>query len=152
MIQVPDRIQIVNHVLEETWVRVDADKMMRVFINLIKNAIDAMPEKGTLEIRSRQTGENVEIAFADTGTGIPNEVLPKIFSPLFTTKAQGMGFGLAICKRIVDSHGGTIAVKTAVNKGTTFTITLPIKPKVEVGGEKTWINIPESLLSTTTKA
>ena len=74
MIQVPDRIQIVNHVLEETWVRVDADKMMRVFINLIKNAIDAMPEKGTLEIRSRQTGENVEIAFADTGMGIPDEV------------------------------------------------------------------------------
>ena len=152
MIQVPDRIQIVNHVLEETWVRVDTDKMMRVFINLIKNAIDAMPEKGTLEIRSRQKGENVEIDFADTGTGIPNEVLSKIFTPLVTTKAQGMGFGLAICKRIIDSHGGKIAVKTEVNKGTTFTITLPIKPKLEIGGEKTWINIPESSLSTTTKA
>ncbi len=152
MIQVPDRIQIVNHVLEETWVRVDADKMMRVFINLIKNAIDAMPEKGTLEIRSCQIGENVEIAFADTGIGIPDEVLPKIFAPLVTTKAQGMGFGLAICKRIVDSHGGKIAVKTEVNKGTTFTIILPIKSKSEVGGEQTWINMPESLLSTTTKA
>ncbi|MGA3290085.1 MAG: PAS domain S-box protein [Candidatus Bathyarchaeia archaeon] len=152
MIQVPDRIQIVNHVLGETWFRVDADKIMRVFINLIKNAVDAMPEKGTLEITSRQTKDNVEIAFVDTGTGIPDETLPKIFSPLFTTKAQGMGFGLAICKRIIESHRGTITVKTAVNKGTTFTITLPIKPKVECGGEKTWINMPESLLSTTTKA
>jgi PAS domain S-box-containing protein len=152
MIQVPDRVQIVNHVLEESQVRVDADKMMRVFINLIKNAIDAMPEEGTLEITSRQTRDNLEIAFADTGMGIPDEVLPKIFSPLFTTKAQGMGFGLAICKRIIESHGGTITVKTAVNKGTAFTITLPIKPKLEVGGEKTWINMPESLLSTTTRA
>ena len=132
MIQVPDRIQIVNHVLGESSVRVDADKMMRVFINLIKNAVDAMPEKGRLEIRSRQIGGKVEIAFADTGTGIPEEVLPKIFSPLFTTKAQGMGFGLAICKRIIEAHGGTITVKTAVNKGTTFAITLPIKPKLEV--------------------
>src|SRR5208283_2205372 len=150
MIQVPDRIQIVNHILGETWFKVDADKMMRVFINLIKNAIEAMPEKGTLEITSHQTKDKLEIAFADTGMGIPEETLPKIFAPLFTTKAQGMGFGLAICKRIIESHGGTISVKTAVNKGTTFTITLPIKPKLEVGGEKTWINMPESLLSTTT--
>jgi len=151
MIQVPDRIQIVNRVLGETWFRVDADKMMRVFINLIKNAIDAMPEKGTLEITSRQTRGKVEIAFADTGIGIPEDVLPKIFSPLVTTKAQGMGFGLAICKRIVESHRGTITVKTAVNKGTTFTITLPVKLKTEFVGEKTWINMQESLLSTTTK-
>jgi PAS domain S-box-containing protein len=152
MIQVPDRIQIVNHVHEETLIWVNADKMMRVFINLIKNAIDAMPEKGTVEISSCQTRDCEEIAFADTGIGIPDETLPKMFSPLFTTKAQGMGFGLAICKRIVESHGGTITVKTAVDKGTTFTITLPIKSKLEVGGEKTWINMPESLLSTTTRA
>ncbi|MGD0072214.1 MAG: PAS domain S-box protein, partial [Candidatus Bathyarchaeia archaeon] len=149
MIRVPDRIQIVNHVLGETRIRVDADKIMRVFINLIKNAVDAMPEKGTLEITSRQTRDNLEIDFADTGMGIPEETLPKIFSPLFTTKAQGMGFGLAICKRIIESHGGTITVKTTVNQGTTFTVTLPVKSKVEVGDEKTWINMPESLLSTT---
>jgi signal transduction histidine kinase len=145
MIPVPDRIQIVNHVLGETRMRVDADKIMRVFINLIKNAVDAMPEKGTLEITSRQTKSNLEIAFADTGKGIPDETLPKIFTPLFTTKAQGMGFGLAICKRIIEAHGGTITVETAVNKGTTFTITLPLKPKVKVEGEKTWVTMPESM-------
>jgi PAS domain S-box-containing protein len=129
MIHVPDRIQILNHVHEEITIRVDADKIMRIFLNLIKNAIDAMPEKGTFKISSCKTKDYVKIAFADTGTGIPKETLPKIFMPLFTTKAQGMGFGLAICKRIVEAHGGTITVKTAVNKGTTFTIALPTKPK-----------------------
>jgi len=129
MIKVPDRIQIINNVQEEIWIWVNADKIMRVFINLIKNAIDAIPEKGTIKITSCQTKNNMKIAFVDTGKGIPKETLKKLFTPLFTTKAQGMGFGLAICKRIVEAHGGTITVKTAVNKGTTFTIALPIKPK-----------------------
>lgn len=127
MIQVPDRIQIVNHVDEEVCIWVDADKMIRVFINLIRNAIDAMPEKGTIEITSCQRNNFVEIAFADTGKGIPAEVLPKLFTPLFTTKAQGMGFGLAICKRIIEVQRGTIKVETAKDKGTTFTINLPAK-------------------------
>ena len=130
MICVPDRIQIINHVHKETKINVDVNKIIRIFVNLIKNAIDAMPEKGTLEIRSCKTKDCVKIAFADTGTGISKETLSKIFMPLFTTKAQGMGFGLAICKRIIEAHGGTITVKTEVNKGTTFTVALPIKPKV----------------------
>jgi signal transduction histidine kinase len=100
---------------------------MRVFINLIKNAIDAIPEKGTIIITSCQTRNYMKIAFTDTGKGIPEETLKKLFTPLFTTKAQGMGFGLAICKRIVEAHGGTITVKTVINKGTTFTIALPNK-------------------------
>jgi len=136
-VQVRERIQIVNNVDEEIWVWVNAEKMTRVFINLIKNAVDAMPEKGTLEISSCQTKDSVEIAFADTGIGISKEILQKIFMPLFTTKAQGMGFGLAICKRIIEAHGGTIKVETEVNKGTTFTVTLPVKPKVKVVGEET---------------
>ncbi len=63
--------------------------------------------------------------------GISDDVLPKIFSPLFTTKAQGMGFGLAICKRIVEAHGGTITVQTKKNKGTTFIVTLPLEINME---------------------
>jgi PAS domain S-box-containing protein len=129
MIKVPNRIQITNNVQEEIWIWVNANKMMRVFINLIKNAIDAIPEKGTIIITSCQTRNYMKIAIADTGNGIHEETLKKLFTPLFTTKAQGMGFGLSICKRIVEAHGGTITVKTAVNKGTTFTIALPIKPK-----------------------
>ena len=151
MVQVPERVQIVNHVVGETQIRIDADKIMRVFINLIKNAIDAMPDNGKLTITSHQTRENMEISFSDTGNGIPKETLTKIFTPLFTTKAQGMGFGLAICKRIIDAHEGSIKVETEVNHGTTFTITLPLKQKTKIGGEKTWLNMPESLLSTTTK-
>ena len=140
MIQVPDRIQIANHVDEEVGIWVNTEKMMRVFINLIKNAVDAMPEKGILEISGCQTRDCVEITFADTGTGIPEETLQKLFTPLFTTKAQGMGFGLAICKRIIEAHEGTLTVKTKVNKGTTFTITLPLKPKANVECKKRCVN------------
>ncbi len=129
MIQVPERIQIINNVPDTIWIWVNADKMMRVFINFINNGIDAIPEKGIITITSCQTRNYMKIKFSDTGKGIPEETLKKLFTPLFTTKAQGMGFGLSICKRIVESHGGTITVKTAINKGTTFTIALPIKPK-----------------------
>ena len=84
-----------------------------------------MPNGGTLEISSCQNEENTEFIFADTGSGISEDVIGKIFTPLFTTKAQGMGFGLAICKRIVEAHGGKISVESTLNKGTTFTISLP---------------------------
>jgi PAS domain S-box-containing protein len=150
MIQVPENVKIVNNVLQTQPLMADSDKMKRVFINLIKNAIDAMPNGGELTIDCKVKG-NFEISFADTGTGINDEVLPKLFSPLFTTKAKGMGFGLAICKRIVEAHGGSIAVKTEKNRGTTFTLILPIEPKLEVGGENVWINMPKSSLSMMTK-
>ena len=132
MVQVPERIQIVNHVSQETFIWVNADKMIRVFTNIIKNAFDAMPQNGTLEIRSAQYRNCIKIAFEDTGVGIPEETLRKLFTPLFTTKAQGMGFGLAICKRIVEAHGGIIKVKTEVNNGTTVTISLPINRQIEI--------------------
>jgi signal transduction histidine kinase len=151
MVQVPENIKIVNNLLHKQILMADPDKMKRVFINLIKNAVEAMPNGGKLTIDGKLKG-NFEISFEDTGVGISDEVLPKLFSPLFTTKAKGMGFGLAICKRIVEAHGGTITVKTVKNQGTTFTITLPIEPKVEVGGETIWINMPKSSLSMTTKA
>ena len=80
-----------------------------------------------LKLQVANRSNLVEIAFADTGKGIPAEVLPKLFTPLFTTKAQGMGFGLAICKRIVEVHGGTIKVESVKDKGTKFIINLPVK-------------------------
>jgi PAS domain S-box-containing protein len=150
MIQVPENVKIVNNLLHKQTLKADPDKLKRVFINLIRNAIDAMPDGGKLTICGKVKGD-YEISFEDTGTGIKEEVLPKLFSPLFTTKAKGMGFGLAICKRIVEAHGGSITVKTVKNQGTTFTIALPIEPKLEVGGEKIWVNMPQSSLSMTTK-
>ena len=151
IMQVPDRVKIVDKTLGKPVIKVDKTKMVRVFMNIIKNAVDAMPTGGTLQIKSTEKKGNVEVSFADTGIGMPEETLGKLFSPLVTTKAQGMGFGLAICKRIVEAHQGKITVQSVEGKGSTFTVIVPIEPKVKDGGEATWINLPESLLSTTTK-
>jgi PAS domain S-box-containing protein len=149
MVKIPENVKVINVTSEEFTLRIDKNKIERVFINLVKNAIDAMPNGGTITLSCIQKDGRIEITFADTGTGIPEEIMPKIFSPLFTTKAQGMGFGLSICKRMVEAHGGTITVKTEKGKGTEFTVTLPIETKQIPLGEKIWINVPEALLSTT---
>ena len=123
----PRNVQLIDSTQSSPRINVDVDKMKRVFINLIKNAVDAMPKGGKLTITSENVNGNVKFVFADTGMGISDEHLRRIFEPLFTTKARGMGLGLSICKRIVEAHGGTIAVESALNKGTTFTIILPIE-------------------------
>jgi PAS domain S-box-containing protein len=151
LVQVPERVKIIDETLEEPVIRADKAKMERVFINIVKNAVEAMPKGGTLRVKSTQTDGDVEISFADTGVGMSKETLGKLFSPLVTTKAQGMGFGLAICKRIVEAHHGRISVESVEGEGSTFTVTIPTEPKLKDGGEETWVNVPESLLSTTTK-
>jgi len=148
LVKVPKHIQVLDLTKNKPKIRVDVPKMKRVFVNIIKNAVDAMPEGGKLTITSKKVDGKLEIVFADTGVGISKDVLKKIWTPLFTTKAKGMGFGLPICRRIVEAHGGSISVESTVNKGTTFTVTICIKPKLE-GGEKTWVSMPESLLLTT---
>ncbi len=124
-IQVPDNVCIVNQINSEVCVKVDKDKIVRVFDNLIKNAIDAMADGGNLTIKTAKTSK-LCIFFADTGEGISEENMEKLFTPLFTTKAKGMGFGLSICKRIIEAHDGTISVETVLNKGTTFILELPL--------------------------
>ena len=125
----PNNVKILDRTQSFPPICVDAGKIERVFVNLASNAIEAMPNGGVLEISSSQNDENIEFTFADTGEGMTAEVMAKIFTPLFTTKAQGMGFGLAICKRITEAHGGKISVKSILNKGTIFTVSLPIRPK-----------------------
>jgi signal transduction histidine kinase len=127
----PNNVQLIDLTENTPTIKVDVDRMKRVFINLIKNAIDAMPDGGKLTITSEKANDKVKIAFADTGMGIYEENLKKLFGPLFTTKAKGMGLGLAICKRVVEAHGGTISVESAVGKGTVFTIIIPIEPKLD---------------------
>jgi PAS domain S-box-containing protein len=151
LIQVPARVKVIDDTLEEPEVRVDKAKMVRAFINLIKNAVDAMPEGGTLQVKSTQANGNVEISFSDTGIGMSEETLEKLFTPLMTTKAQGMGLGLAICKRIVEAHQGKISVQSVEGKGSTFTLTIPIEPELKDGGEKAWQVLSESSLSMTTR-
>jgi signal transduction histidine kinase len=99
--------------------------MSRVFTNLIKNAVDAMQGIGKITIAAKESNGSTEFAFTDTGPGIREEILPKLFLPLFTTKAQGMGFGLAISKRSIEAHGGKIYAESEPKKGTTITVELP---------------------------
>jgi PAS domain S-box-containing protein len=126
-IHVPDHLNIINNATDDVKMFLDVQSMEKVFTSIIKNAIDASPEKGSIKIQSMLKGQNIEISFTDSGIGIPESILPKLFAPLVTTKAKGMGMSLAICKRIVESHEGKIDVESTVGKGTTFTINLPIK-------------------------
>ncbi len=100
----------------------DIDKMEIVFINLMTNAIEAMNKSGSITISSIETKNEIIIEIEDSGPGIINDNLEKIFEPLFTTKTTGTGLGLASCKNIIERHQGTISVK---NNPTTFTIKLP---------------------------
>jgi len=153
IVGVPDKVKLIDKTNDEPKMMVDTTKIVRCFVNLIKNAIDAMPEGGTLEVQSVQEGGNVGFVFKDTGIGMSEEIMAKLFSPLFTTKAQGMGFGLAICKRVVEAHGGTIIVQSSSGKGTRFIVTLSVNPKLEVAVEEEWENMQNMqdplLLSTT---
>jgi two-component system NtrC family sensor kinase len=108
----------------------DRSQLQQVFLNLIVNAVQAMDERGTLTIRTARTPDEgmVEIAFSDTGHGIPPEAIDRVFDPFFSTKqgGQGTGLGLAIAYGIVTRHRGTIAVQSRLDHGTTFTIRFPV--------------------------
>jgi PAS domain S-box-containing protein len=150
-LKIPRNVRIVDETQGEPRLKIDVKKMRRVLTNIVKNAIDAMPKGGSLTIRSEKATDNVVFSISDTGTGMSRETLSRIWSPLFTTKAKGMGFGLPICKRFVEGHGGKISVESLVGEGSTFTVTLPIEPRTEEKDEKVWVNLPESLLSTFTR-
>jgi|CXWL01.1.fsa_nt_gi PAS domain S-box-containing protein len=103
----------------------DPNQFEVVFTNLILNAIQAMNNVGKIDIRISDKDDFVSIEVQDSGPGIPSELLSKIFDPLFTSRQIGTGLGLPSCKNIVENHGGTITVNTALGKGTTFSIRLP---------------------------
>lgn len=118
-------------------VMAQADQLRQVFLNLVINACDAMPNGGSLCITTHAMSATTDqhaavvIRIADTGIGITPEHMPHLFEPFYTTKPQGTGLGLAITAHIVTQHGGQITVDSTVGIGTTFTITLPIRPKRE---------------------
>jgi two-component system, NtrC family, sensor kinase len=126
--QLKDRIQVQKSLEAVPLVRVMPSQINQVFLNLITNAAQAMPERGTLSVQSRRNGEQVEISFTDSGSGIPASVLPKIFDPFFTTKpvGEGTGLGLSIVHKILTSHGGDITVDSVAGHGATFTVRLPV--------------------------
>jgi signal transduction histidine kinase len=105
----------------------DPDQLGQVFRNVILNAIQAMPDGGRLAIRSETPDRGwAAVSFADTGAGMSVETLLRVFEPLFTTKAKGIGLGLAHSKTLVDGHGGTIEAQSELGKGSTFTVRLPV--------------------------
>ena len=107
-------------------VYIDPEQMKQVFLNLIINAVQAMPDGGVLEIGSRRDGLEIVCTFSDTGIGISNEQQKNLFTPFYTSKKNGTGLGLAIVHRILESHKGRITFMTEENKGTCFIISLPI--------------------------
>jgi CheY-like chemotaxis protein/anti-sigma regulatory factor (Ser/Thr protein kinase) len=103
-----------------------ASELREVFVNLIVNAVDAMPQGGCFSITCARKGNRLRLCFADTGTGMPDDVRERIFEPFFSTKgAQGTGLGLAVSYSIIERHGGLLKVESEVERGTTFTIDLP---------------------------
>jgi two-component system, OmpR family, sensor histidine kinase VicK len=109
--------------LGKVWLHQSAFR--RAVLNLVQNAIEAMPPGGTLTLRGQHTATHLTLEVRDTGRGIPAEQLPLLFTPLHTTKPQGTGLGLYVVQEIIAAHGGTLTVQSEPGRGTTFTITLP---------------------------
>jgi len=126
-------IRMRHHISQGIEVEIDPDKFRQVLVNILLNAIQAMPQGGTLDISLRIQGHHdgfvqgcACIEIADTGVGIPEENLSHIFEPFFSTKRNGTGLGLSLSKRIIDAHGGNLELESEEGKGTQVTIRLPL--------------------------
>ena len=110
-------------------IHADRDQLVQVLINLVMNSLHAMPEGGRLGLSLDRENRHVRLGVSDTGHGMPEEIRSKVFEPFFTTKdfGKGTGLGLTVVKGIIEEHGGTIAVESVVDKGTTFWIRLPLE-------------------------
>jgi signal transduction histidine kinase len=110
-------------------VRADRERMEQALTNLVLNAVEAMPTGGTLIIGLAAGDRWLTITISDTGPGVPPDIQRRMFEPFFTTKTRGTGLGLAVARRVVEEHGGTIDVASESAKGTTFTIRLPLSAR-----------------------
>jgi len=109
------------------FVKGDRERLMQVFLNLVRNAVEAMGCEGDLRIATSRAGDRVSVAIEDTGPGIPDKVQARVFDPFFTTKKGGTGLGLPLCRRIVEDHkGGAIHMESREGGGTTVRISLPL--------------------------
>jgi two-component system NtrC family sensor kinase len=125
---IPNRVSVVEEFGELPLVECNPSQLNQVFLNLINNAAQAIPGDGQVTVRSTLDGDRVRIDVSDNGTGIPEEVRPRIFDTYFTTKpvGEGTGLGLPIVKSIVEEHGGEVKFRTRIGEGTTFSVFLPV--------------------------
>ncbi|NQW17888.1 MAG: response regulator [Chloroflexi bacterium] len=127
-----NNIEVVTYFDDDTpWTVGDLHQLQQVFLNILNNAIHAISDHrghGVITIGVVGVGENIRVSFADDGPGIPSDVMARIFEPFYTTKpvGKGTGLGLSICRKIVESHNGTLAVKSREGRGATFTIEIPV--------------------------
>ena len=121
----PDGVQVVQR-CEPLVVAADRDQIRQALLNLITNAYDAMPGGGVLTVSTTSGPGSAQITVTDTGMGMDEKTRDSIFTPFFTKKARGIGLGLAVTKRVVEAHGGTIAVQSRPSAGTSFTLNLPV--------------------------
>jgi len=134
---IPQNIHVLDRTNEEPEIVADSNLFSKALANLIQNAVEAMPKGGTLTVESIPLNDQLEFNVSDTGCGFPEEFKCKIGNPLVTRKARGMGFGLAITKRILDAHGGWLEAESIVGKGSTFKIVLPLTGrKCDIGAEQ----------------
>src|SRR5262249_29108563 len=119
------RVELVRQLEPSCIALGDIEKLKQVVLNLVVNALDAMPDGGTLRFAVGGDEGDVWLAISDTGPGIDPSILAEIFDPFFTTKAAGTGLGLAIVRKIVDQHGGRVLVDTFHGQGTTVRVILP---------------------------
>jgi len=126
IVTIPENIKV-SISYQKDLPQLEADPVMikRIIVNLVQNAVQAMPKGGELRISASHSSKHLLIAIEDTGEGIPEKVKDTIYSPLFTTKSKGQGFGLAVVKRLTEAQNGTITYQTQQGKGTKFKIQLP---------------------------
>ena len=123
---------VVQSDLDEFYLPIDVQLFQAALLNLIVNAVQAMPKGGTINLALLVVETEAIIRVTDTGTGIAPEYLEKIFSPFFTTKPEGNGFGLPEVNKVIQAHGGTVEVYSQPGHGATFTIKIPIKNPAQV--------------------
>jgi len=127
-----NQVQVRLSTGEQTpYAMLDQTSMRGALMNLMLNAIEAMPDGGTLSIDVKQSDKTLQLEITDTGHGISEDEAKKIFEPFYTTKEQGLGLGMPYAKKIVDQHGGTISLSSQPGKGTTISIVLPAGKEVD---------------------
>lgn len=117
---------------EQGIIRGDGEKLRQAFLNIVINALQATPSGGTVSIVLEKGETGFEVSFHDSGSGVTSDNLQRIFEPFYTTKPDGTGLGLAVTRKIIEGHGGILAIESEVCKGTTVTVTLPQKSEGKV--------------------